>query len=174
MKTVIVQDSRDVTYWQGGGYPGTLRAYRAYHPAARVHIVTFRDRTVWMTGKQLEIWNAAKWYMHRHKNSRATLADIAARANCSRATASRFLRRLDLWRWLDYIAIVGRKGGAWLRRRLAPHRDAIAWLSGARITMATRKLARARMARALVRRLRLEADYLAALGNTGATFRVAS
>lgn len=173
-----------VKYWQGGGFQGTLRAYRAHHPGTRVHMVTYRGRTVWMTDRQYAIWNAAMWWTKHHgRNSRTTLAVIARRANCSKASASRFLRRLDLWRFLDYAVLVGRKGGTWLRRRSAPFvMEPDAWLAGARHTWASRKKARDLMAKSI--RLTLElrysafrehvqvwsADWVPGPGSTDATF----
>lgn len=162
--------------WLGGGYEGTLRAYRAYHPAARIFEVTYRGRTVWMSGKQFAIWNATQWWLKHHRFERTTLEVIAKRAHCSKATASRFLRRLDLWRFLDYAALIGRKGGTWLkRRRGAPYvEEREAWLAGARVTWKSRKIARDRMAARIRQRLQEEHnDRIAALMRKAQESRIA-
>jgi hypothetical protein len=123
-----------------------LRAYRHWHPDARVHLVEHRGRTVWMSGKQYNIWSYFQSYHRRGK--RTTLRQIAEACSCSRATVSRFLRRLDLWRFIDLATVVGLRGGTWVLSRRAPDtsRDAELWRAGARITMASRKRARDRMA----------------------------
>jgi hypothetical protein len=121
-----------------------LRAFRHFHPAARIHMVEYRGRTVWMTDKQYNIW----WHLqnYRRRGKRTTLEAVAIAGHCSRATASRFLRRLDLWRFIDLATIVGRRGGTWIMTRRAPTQDRELWRAGARVTMASRKIARARMA----------------------------
>lgn len=132
-----------------------LRAYRHFHPAARVHIVQFSGRIVWMTDKQYDIWCYVK-AAHR-RNRRITLAEVADRVRCSRATVSRFLHRLDLWRFVDYVALRGRKfGGSWVatvRNRL---KLGDAYASGARVTRATRNKARDIMAMRLRRNIESE------------------
>jgi len=101
--------------WVGGGDVSALRAYQAYHPDAAIYTVTYRGRTVWMTSKQQAIWHAVQKYWRR--GTRDTLARIAAEAHCSRATVSRFLRRLDLWRFIDLATMRGRGGGTYVFTR---------------------------------------------------------
>lgn len=66
------------------------------------------------------------------------------KANVSLASISRFLRKLDLWRFINLATITGRRGGTFIQSRRAPgttmERDA--WLAGARHTWASRKRAR--------------------------------
>jgi hypothetical protein len=119
---------------------GVLRIYTQFHPDARVNFVEHRGRTVWMTQKQFEIWKFVKDYHNRGK--RLTTGIIAARCHCSRATVSRFLRRLDLWRFIDLASWVGRRGGVWVKTRKATTRERDAWLAGARHTWESRKKAR--------------------------------
>ena len=106
----------------GGGPIGALRAYQAYHPDAAIYTVTYRGRTVWMTSKQQAIWHEVQKYWHRGK--RDTLARIAGIVGCSRATVSRFLRRLDLWRFLDLVTLRGRNGGTYIFTRKDPYNEA--------------------------------------------------
>lgn len=120
--------------WQSGPH-SALRAYRAFHPGARIYVVEFRGRTVWMTSKQLSIWNACRWFMHRHPKARITLEDIAYRASVSKASASRFVRRLYLWRFIDLASSRGRYGGTYILRRESPYFEEDAWLSGAKQTV---------------------------------------
>jgi len=101
--------------FQGGGNVSALRAYQAFHPDAAIYTVTYRGRTVWMTSKQQAIWHAVQKYWRR--GTRDTLARIAAEAHCSRATVSRFLRRLDLWRFIDLATMRGRGGGTYVFTR---------------------------------------------------------
>jgi len=101
--------------WQGGGPIGALRAYQAYHPGAAIYTVTYRGRTVWMTSKQQAIWSEVQKYWKREK--RDTLERIATVVGCSRATVSRFLRRLDLWRFIDLVTLRGRGGGTFIFTR---------------------------------------------------------
>jgi predicted transcriptional regulator len=102
-------------WYTGGGDTGALRAYRAHHPAAAIYTVTFRGRTVWMTSKQHAIWHEVQKYWKRAK--RNVMQDIADTVGCSRATVSRFLRRLDLWRFIDLATIRGRNGGTYIFTR---------------------------------------------------------
>jgi hypothetical protein len=102
----------------GGGPQGALRAYQAFHPDAAIYTVTYRGRTVWMTSKQQAIWHEVQKYWHRGK--RDTLARIAGLVGCSRATVSRFLRRLDLWRFIDLATLRGRNGGTFIFTRQTP------------------------------------------------------
>jgi len=102
-------------FWIGGGNVSALRAYQAFHPDAAIYTVTYRGRTVWMTSKQQAIWHAVQKYWRR--GTRDTLARIAAEAHCSRATVSRFLRRLDLWRFIDLATMRGRGGGTYVFTR---------------------------------------------------------
>jgi hypothetical protein len=127
-------------WFQGGGDIAALRAYQAYHPNAAIYSVTYRGRTVWMTSKQRAIWSELQAYWKRGK--RDTLARIAKVAHCSRASVSRFLRRLDLWRFIDLITIRGRNGGTWImtRRTNEPYQK---WTLSAR-NRARQALARAR------------------------------
>jgi hypothetical protein len=122
-----------------------LRAYRHFHPATRVHIVEANGRTVWLTDKQYDIWCYVR--ASHHRATKLHLADIAAVARCSRATVSRFLTRLDLWRFVDVISRVGRKGYVWIRTRKAPSTtmEQDANLAGARHTLKSRRIARDRM-----------------------------
>lgn len=135
-----------------GGDGFALRAYQHWHPIATIHTVSFNGREFWLTGKQLSIWTYVMGYYRRGK--RCTLAAIAEYANCSRATVSRFLKRLDLWRVVDAISIRGRNGGMYLFT--VPDRigEADAHLAGARHTYASRRIARQRIAEA-IRRLQL-------------------
>ena len=103
---------------RGGTYGGplvALRAYQHWHPDAAIYTVTYRGRTVWMTSKQQAIWHEVQKYWKRGK--RDTLARIATQVGCSRATVSRFLRRLDLWRFIDLATIRGRNGGTYIFTR---------------------------------------------------------
>jgi hypothetical protein len=122
-----------------------LRAYRHYHPATRVHVVEANGRVVWMTGKQYDIWCFVRASHHRRVKLR--LAEIAKACHCSRATVSRFLTRLDLWRFVNIISRVGRLGGVWVMTRKAPSTtaEADANLSGAKHTLRSRRIARDRM-----------------------------
>src|SRR4029077_15254412 len=51
------------------------------------------------------------------REKRDTLERIAAVVGCSRATVSRFLRRLDLWRFIDLVTLRGRGGGTFIFTR---------------------------------------------------------
>lgn len=118
-----------------------LRAYRHFHPAARVHTVRYAGRIVWMTDKQFDVWCYVR--SHHRRNRRITLAQVADYVGCSRATVSRFLRKLDLWRFVDYVALRGSKfGGSWVMTVLNRLREADAYLAGARITWSARMKAR--------------------------------
>ena len=115
----------------GGGAQGALRAYQAFHPDAAIYTVTYRGRTVWMTSKQQAIWHEVQKYWHRGK--RDTLGRIAEQVHCSRATVSRFLRRLDLWRFIDLATLRGRNGGTYIFTRRNPYQEtARRWTQSAR------------------------------------------
>ena len=144
--TAIVEDTDYATVmgrdmWTGGGDMTSLRLYRAHHPHARIYPVTFRGRNVWMTLKQFAIWRECLVYKRRGK--RLTLQKLSEITGASRSTISRFLRRLDFWRFIDLATIVGRNGGTFVfhqsqsicrcRRMGSP---------GARITQKGRKHAR--------------------------------
>lgn len=133
----------------GGGPVGSLRAYQAFHPNAAIYTVTYRGRTVWMTSKQRAIWHECKKYWKRGK--RDTLARIAKQVGCSRATVSRFLRRLDLWRFIDLATLRGRHGGTYIFTRINPYME-----TPRRWTMRLREAYRARLAE----RIRREAYAL--------------
>ena len=136
--------------WQGGGDVSALRAYQAYHPNAAIYTVTYRGRTVWMTSKQRAIWHEAQKYWKR--GQKGTLASIAEIVGCSRATVSRFLRRLDLWRFIDLVTMRGRNGGTVILTRSDPYNE-----KPQRWTMSARKRVRdllaARWKREALRRL---------------------
>lgn len=123
----------------GGGDIAALRVYQAHHPDAAIYTVTYRGRTVWMTSKQRAIWSEAKQYHHRDR--RDTLERIAAKVGCSRSTVSRFLRRLDLWRFIDLATIRGRNGGTYILTRRNPYDE-----KPQRWTMAKRNRIRAALA----------------------------
>lgn len=106
---------------QFGGATVALRAYQHWHPYAAIYTVTYRGRTVWMTSKQQAIWHEVQKYWKRGK--RDTLARIATIAGCSTATVSRFLRRLDLWRFIDLATIRGRNGGTYVFTRRDPYNE---------------------------------------------------
>jgi hypothetical protein len=131
---------------QGGGNVSALRAYQAFHPNAAIYTVTYRGRTVWMTSRQRNIWAAIQKYWRR--GTRDTLARIAAEAHCSRATVSRFLRRLDLWRFIDLATIRGHGGGTYVFTRT--------WEETRKWTMNARARARLLLAQR-VKRNQLEA-----------------
>jgi Bacterial regulatory proteins, lacI family len=121
-RTDLTQDwlwaiRKDDDYGKGrlqtyGGDHVALRAYRHWHPAATVYNVSYNGRTFWLTGKQLLIWQYAHAYWRRGRHT--TLADIAKLAHCSRATVSRFLKRLDFWRVVDVATLRGRAGGVYI------------------------------------------------------------
>jgi hypothetical protein len=133
------------TLW--GGPTATLRAYQHWHPNAAIYTVTYRGRTVWMTSKQQHIWHEVQQYWKRGK--RDTLARIASVVGCSRATVSRFLRRLDLWRFIDLVTLRGRHGGTFIFTRKDPHNE-----TPKRWTMSARE--RIRNLRAMYIRMRSE------------------
>jgi transcriptional regulator with XRE-family HTH domain len=72
-----------------------------------------------MTSKQQAIWHEVQKYWRRSK--RDTLARIAAVVGCSKATVSRFLRRLDLWRFINLATIRGNGGGTYIFTRKNPY-----------------------------------------------------
>ena len=162
----------------GGGPVGTLRAYQAFHPNAAIYIVTYRGRTVWMTSKQQAIWHEVQKYWRRRK--RDTLARIASVVGCSRATVSRFLRRLDLWRFIDLASIRGKGGGTYIFTRKNPYMEPFK-----RWTMSMRARVRVAIARQVKRwayeelreALILQRERLhlnprpVKVGSTGATFK---
>jgi hypothetical protein len=120
VKARVLESYRDEAengsgFFQGGGPQSALRAYQAYHPDAAIYTVTYRGRTVWMTSKQQAIWHEVQKYWRR--GQRDTLARIAVVVGCSKATVSRFLRRLDLWRFIDLATIRGRNGGTYIFTR---------------------------------------------------------
>jgi len=86
-----------------------LRAFRAHHPAAAIYDQTYNGRTVWMTAKQVAIWSTIRAYWRQGKL--LTLEGIANRVGCSRSHVSRFLHRLDLWRFINLTVFRGRGGG---------------------------------------------------------------
>lgn len=122
------------------------------------------------------------------RSKRTTTREIGLQAGCSTASVSRFLRKLDLWRWIDLATMVGRRGGVWVFTNRHKAKDRDMWLAGARHTWASRKRARDRIV-ARIRREMVEksqarlAAHLAsifkpeqmalplAMSNTGATFR---
>lgn len=148
--------------WQGGGNVSALHAYQAYHPNAAIYLVTYRGRTVWMTSKQQAIWREVQVYWRRGK--RDTLARIARVVGCSRATVSRFLRRLDLWRFIDLASLRGRNGGTYVftRKWEAFKR----WTESARMRL--RRLLAERVKRWQREELR-EQQASREVGSTGAT-----
>lgn len=166
----------------GGGDIGALRAYQAFHPNAAIYTVTYRGRTVWMTSKQRAIWHEAQKYWMRGK--RDTLGRIAKLVGCSRATVSRFLRRLDLWRFIDLAALRGRNGGIYILTRTDPYNETPRrWTMAARERMRNaiagyiRRGAEARLAPLLARyrhpRPALPkgvSEQMPLRGSTGATF----
>lgn len=109
------------TLHQYGGPMASLRAYVHHHPDAAIYTVTYRGRTVWMTSKQQHIWHEVNKYWKRGK--RDTLARIALVVGCSKATVSRFLRRLDLWRFIDLVTLRGRNGGTYVFTRKDPYNE---------------------------------------------------
>jgi AraC-like DNA-binding protein len=122
----------------------TLRAYREHHPSLRVFVVERNGRTVWLTFKQLQILH----YIDRseHRNRKLRLADIAKACGCSVSSVSRTLVRFDLWRFIDYVTLVGRRGGAWVQTRIARHQEQDANLARAKHTLQSRKVARSWLA----------------------------
>lgn len=127
-----------------------LRCYRAHHPDARVNLVTFSGRTVWMTQKQYAIWRVVLDYKQRNRVT--SLANIARKAaqyhygqRISISTVSRFLRKLDLWRFVDVLTVTGRLGGTAIFTRHSKTSDREPWLAGARQSWASRRKARDRM-----------------------------
>jgi hypothetical protein len=116
-----VEKARTPTVKYQGGPFTTLRAYQHWHPNAAIYTVTYRGRTVWMTSKQQAIWHEVQKYWKRGK--RDTLARIATIVGCSRATVSRFLRRLDLWRFIDLATLRGRHGGTYIFTRTDPYNE---------------------------------------------------
>jgi hypothetical protein len=135
----------------------SLRAYRAHHPSLRVFVVERNGRSVWLTWKQLTILTYID--RSRNRNRRMRLADIAKACGCSAATVSRTLVRFDLWRFIDYVALVGRRGGAWVMTRIQRHLEADANLARARATLESRKVARSWLARMLrIREWRLRRE----------------
>jgi hypothetical protein len=144
---VTAEQKPRTTDWRGyGGDVVALRAYQHWHPYAAIYSVTYRGRTVWMTSKQRAIWSEVQKYWHRGK--RDTLARIASVVGCSRATVSRFLRRLDLWRFIDLATLRGRNGGTYVFTRSDPYNE-----KPRRWTMEMRNRIRA----ALTARIRREA-----------------
>lgn len=180
--TSLTYDAGDKSeVWEGGGDIGALRAYRAFHPNAAIYAVTFRGRTVWMTGKQHAIWHEVQKYWKRAK--RDVMQRIADVVGCSRATVSRFLRRLDLWRFIDLATIRGRNGGTYIfNARPAPYKR---WTMKARERV--RNILAARVKAEALARLeplreklppRVPVDWweqarqrTLRLGSTGATFK---
>jgi len=163
----------------GGGEVSALRAYKAYHPDAAIHIVTYRGQSRWMTGKQFDIWNCIQAGFRRHK--RITLDYIAKLVHCHRSTVSRTLHRFDLWRFIDLAVVRGRSGGVYVYTRRQPAMDEQMQLSGAKITRATRRIAQTMLAKMIVERERymaaieaLRARWLMMVntGNTVATFPI--
>jgi hypothetical protein len=171
----------------GGGDHSALRAYQAYHPDAAIYTVTFHGRTVWMTSKQRAIWSYAQRYKLR--GVRLTMSRIAKAVGCSPATVSRFLRKLDLWRFIDLATLQGRTGGTYIFKPTAKLNE-----YGQKHTQSSRARARAFLAamvkRAQLSRLQPALDryhiprkpwkgygsqegiwYEGKIGNTGATFR---
>ena len=148
LKELRKDDDKKGWSLRGGEY-SALRAYQAYHPNAAIYTVSFYGRTFWLTAIQHNLWMQV---MNYHKRgTRTTLEAMAGRAMCSRATVSRFLKRLDLWRVIDCATIRGRTGGTYILTRLNKFKEADANLSGARHTYATRKVARQRIAEAIKR-----------------------
>jgi ABC-type uncharacterized transport system, periplasmic component len=135
------KDYNDGKRWRiGDPNLASLRAYRSYHPSIRIYVVERNGRTVWLTWKQLMILRYVdRSYVRRR---RIRLADIAEACHCSPATVSRTLVRFDLWRWVDYIAIVGRGGGAYVFTRVHKHDEQDANLARAKVTLQSRKVAR--------------------------------
>jgi len=105
----------------GGGPAGTLRAYQAFHPNAAIYTVTYRGRTVWMTSRQRAIWSEVQHYWRRGR--RDTLGRIAKVVGCHRTTVLRFLRRLDLWRFIDLATLPGLGGGTYIFTRIDPYNE---------------------------------------------------
>jgi hypothetical protein len=136
----------------------SLRAYRAHHPSLRVYVVERNGRTVWLTFRQLSILQYIE--QSRNRNRRLTLTAIAKACHCSPATVSRTLVRFDLWRFVDYIALVGRRGGAWVMTRIDRHSEADANRAAAKHTIASRKVARSWLAtRIRLRQWRERLEY---------------
>lgn len=143
---VYVEAARKVMEWDPKsmrlGDPATaaLRAYREYHPSIRIFLVERNGRMVWLTWKQREILEYVD--STHHRNKWLTLQQIATAVGCSVSTVSRTLVRFDLWRWVDYIAVAGRYGGIWVKTRMGRYQEGDANASGARHTIASRKIAR--------------------------------
>ena len=118
--------------WHVYGGPVTaLRAYQHWHPDAAIYDVTYRGRTVWMTSKQRAIWSEVQKYWKRSK--RDSLQRIASVVGCSKATVSRFLRRLDHGDYIDLAALRGRGGGTYILTRVDPYNEGPRkWTSSAR------------------------------------------
>ena len=178
MKARVVESYREEAEnygnWVGGGAQGSLRAYQAFHPNAAIYTVTYRGRTVWMTSKQQHIWHEVQKYWRR--GQRDTLARIAKITGTSKATVSRFLRRLDLWRFLDLATIRGKGGGTYIFTRKDLQEKARRWTMKAR--MRARILLAARVKREayealhgylVERRVWLKFNPVK-VGSTGATF----
>jgi len=164
---------KDRSRTHGGGPMGSLRAYQAFHPDAAIYTVTYRGRTVWMTSKQRAIWHEVQKYWRR--GQRDTLARIANKTGASKATVSRFLRRLDLWRFIDLATIRGRNGGSYYftRWNIEPFKR---WTMSARARV--RALIAARVKRWAYEEMRYWLDEQrrwlnpipVKVGSTGATF----
>lgn len=116
-----------------------LVRFRNYHPTARVDWVTRNGRTVWMTRKMMRLLALCDRYWTR--GQRTTMARLAAEARCSRSYVSRVLRRFDLWRFFNVTTFRGRNGGTYVTTIKGRAMDWAMRHAGARVTMATRRLA---------------------------------
>jgi len=129
----VTRDYQSHFTLEGEAYPyALLRVYRGYHPFARIYNVRVNGVMRWLTGNQVGILKYFDSSHNRHKQ--LTLNKIATAVRCSRATVSRFLRRLAQWGAFDYLSRMGRGGWVIVSTRKDKSADGALWEAGAQRT----------------------------------------
>jgi uncharacterized Fe-S cluster-containing radical SAM superfamily protein len=91
----------------------TLRAFRAYHPQARVTFVNVDGRQYWLTGKMMRV-HAVVTRVSKGKDQMTTIRAIAAETRVSPGYVSKVIERFEKWSFIKSVRTKGRYGGIFL------------------------------------------------------------
>lgn len=103
-----IEATRPHTYG-GDAAVASLRAFRRYHPAARLDYVEHDGTTRWMTAKQMRIHAVVARLSV--SQGHLTMRSIALECGVSPGTVSRTILKLQAWGWFAVDVVRGRNGG---------------------------------------------------------------
>jgi hypothetical protein len=92
-----------------------LRAFRAYHPAARVTFLNVDGRSYWLTSKQMRV-KAIVDRLAASGQPMSSLGSIAKEAGVTAGYASKVIVRLRQWAMIGAVSVRGRFGGIYVWR----------------------------------------------------------